>query len=583
MENNEFIFEPLKEYDKYEEKNLNIIKEYFDNLIKTSQVDLEQNQEQVIKINKKEAELKQVNSSLKRLKAWSIFNIVLICLSGLFGAFFIWTLTTIKEYKWYEILICIIVLILFIVFLVIQFVVINKKKKVSLNTKNIQQEKLNQLIQTGLEQTQSLRNLIKIGTKNKLLTLTMPFIKLNKHLGLAKLNKLINEYGFINPSSDDQKTTLYVKSGSINNNSFLLTKEYCYEVVKKTYYGSLTISWTESYTDSDGNIKKVTKTQVLTASVVKPFVEFSHYSRIYFATDLALNLQLYRKPQQIDKLTEKEKDKLVKKTEKELHKYSQKNLNFTPLSNTKFEAFWSCFNRNNEREFRLLFTPLAQQNLVELVQDNKKSFGDNYHMLKINKWIVFATNNLDYLNFYDYEKDYDHYNIEHIKNNFYSINNNYFKTIYWTLAPYFSIPSLVQTSLEYKDEIQDNLILSDYEHEVCANLIPSKLLDHPNIKTDSIIKTNLIASQNNIDYIQATSIGFDIVPRIDYIPVLGGDGWYHNVPVPWDEFIKYTNTINFKLKIYKNSPIDDKLWDDEVKNKYNESDILTEYGAIEIE
>ncbi|WP_107669547.1 hypothetical protein [Mycoplasma leachii] len=56
-----------------------------------------------------------------------------------------------------------------------------------------------------------------------------------------------------------------------------------------------------------------------------------------------------------------------------------------------------------------------------------------------------------------------------------------------------------------------------------------------------------------------------------------------NVPVPWDEFIKYTNTINFKLKIYKNSPIDDKLWDDEVKNKYNESDILTEYGAIEIE
>nr|WP_258176913.1 hypothetical protein [Mycoplasma leachii] len=89
MENNEFIFEPLKEYDKYEEKNLNIIKEYFDNLIKTSQVDLEQNQEQVRKINKKEAELKQVNSSLKRLKAWSIFNIVLICLSGLFGAFFI--------------------------------------------------------------------------------------------------------------------------------------------------------------------------------------------------------------------------------------------------------------------------------------------------------------------------------------------------------------------------------------------------------------------------------------------------------------------------------------------------------------
>ncbi|EXU60625.1 MAG1210 family protein [Mycoplasma mycoides] len=582
MGNNEFIFEPLKEYDKYQEKNLNIIKEYFDNLIATSKVDIEENKQQVIKINKKQAELNKSNSSLKKLRIWFITNIVLICLTGVLGVAFIYSLVTDPTYKWYEVLVCVIDLILFIVFILIHFLVINKKKKEALNAKDKQQAELNQLIEVGLEQTKSLRELIKIGTKNKLLTLTMPFIHLNRHLGLNKLNKLIDEYGFLNSSSDDTKTTVYVKSGTINNNYFLLTKDYSYEIVKKTYHGSLTISWTESYTDSNGNWKTVTKTQVLTASVTKPFVQFSDFSKICFATDLSPNLEFYRKPQQIDKLSEKEKVKLEKQIEKELKKYSQKNINFTPLSNTKFESFWSCFDRNNEREFRLLFTPLAQNNLVQLVQDHNKSFGDDYHMLKENKLIIFATEKLNEINFYDNEDQYQHYSIEHIQNYFYSINKNYFKTFYWALAPYFSIPSLAQINLEYKENPETNLTLTDYEYEVCANSIPSELLDHPNIKTNSIIKTQLIAKKDGTDYVQATSIGFDIIPRIDYIPVWGGDGRYHDVPVPWDEYIAYDKITNLKIKIFKHSPIDNELWDQEVEAKYNENDILTEYGAVEI-
>ncbi|UKS53940.1 MAG1210 family protein [Mycoplasma feriruminatoris] len=582
MESSEFIFEPLKEYDKYQEKNTNIIKEYFDNLITTSKVDVEQNKEQVIKINKKQAEINSSNSSLKKLKFWFITNIVLICLTGVLGASFIYSLVTSKDYQWYEVLTCVIVLILFIVFILVQFLVINKKKKQANDLKYKQQKELDELIKIGFEQTKALRELIKIGTKNKLLTQTMPFIHLNRHLGVNKINKLVEEYGFLNSSSDENKTTVYVKSGTINDNYFLLTNDYKYEVVRKTYTGSLTISWTESYTDSNGNRRTVTKTQVLTASVVKPFVEFSHLSKIRFSTELAPNLEFYRKPQNIDRLNEKDKNKLIKNVEKELKKYSEKNLNFTPLSNTKFESFWSCFDRNNEREFRLLFTPLAQQNLVELVQDRNKSFGDNYHMLKVNKWIVFTTDKLNEINFYDHEDQYEHYSIEHIQNHFYSINKNYFKTMYWSLAPYFSIPSLAQINPGYIDKTETKLALSDYEHEVCANFLPPKLLDHPNIKTNSIIKTQLVANRDDIDYVRATSIGFDIVPRVDYIPVWGGDGRYHDVPVPWDEYIRYDKVTDLKIKIFNHLPIDNELWDQEVNAKYNENDILTEYGAVEI-
>lgn len=50
--------------------------------------------------------------------------------------------------------------------------------------------------------------------------------------------------------------------------------------------------------------------------------------------------------------------------------------NFTPLANTKFEVMFKAYDRNNEVQYRLLFTPLAQQNMLEILT-GKAGFGDD--------------------------------------------------------------------------------------------------------------------------------------------------------------------------------------------------------------
>ena len=41
------------------------------------------------------------------------------------------------------------------------------------------------------------------------------------------------------------------------------------------------------------------------------------------------------------------------------------------------------FDRDNENQFRLLFTPLAQRNIVDLVKDSP--YGDDFYFIKQNK------------------------------------------------------------------------------------------------------------------------------------------------------------------------------------------------------
>lgn len=46
----------------------------------------------------------------------------------------------------------------------------------------------------------------------------------------------------------------------------------------------------------------------------------------------------------------------------------------TLLANDEFEVLFRALNRNNEVQFRLLFTPLAQQNMIDLLLDKTEGF-----------------------------------------------------------------------------------------------------------------------------------------------------------------------------------------------------------------
>jgi hypothetical protein len=101
-------------------------------------------------------------------------------------------------------------------------------------------------------------------------------------------------------------------------------------------------------------------------------------------------------------------------------------------------------------------------------------------------------------------------------------------------------------TFEDYDNLKQNY--SEYEYEVLANAIGSKYFEHVNSKTQSILKAEYLYSNNETDCVQINAYSFRSEPRVDFVPVLGRDGYWHNVPVPWEEYIPVLNISKMAIK-----------------------------------
>jgi hypothetical protein len=70
-----------------------------------------------------------------------------------------------------------------------------------------------------------------------------------------------------------------------------------------------------------------------------------------------------------------------------------------------------------------------------------------------------------------------------------------------------------------------------------ANFIGSKTFAHPESVTQDLLKTS--ATGGTVDSTKVTVVahGYRGESRLDIIPMLGGDGNWHNVPVSWTEYL----------------------------------------------
>ena len=83
------------------------------------------------------------------------------------------------------------------------------------------------------------------------------------------------------------------------------------------------------------------------------------------------------------------------------------------------------------------------------------------------------------------------------------------------------------------------------ECEALANKVNPKHVVHPNTKTRAVLKSSFVNSKNGIDEVCISAYSYDIIPRVDLVLVHGGDGRWHNVPVPWDDYIPLEAKNNF--------------------------------------
>ena len=346
---NSVIYNPL---DEYESKFRNIHEqhttEFFEKLVQKSGIDIEKNKETVRLYNEYRANL----TKLKRKLNWWRFLRALMCITiVLIPLVILKTTPKIKSLR-------------------NEIEEADQRAEVLLNEANNQMLPLNQLFTN-----RDALNLIQA---------TIPLISFDlsfsaKQEADMKINYDFSEY------NEEEQSTVDVLAGYYNENPFLFENKIIHTMGTETYHGYKTIRWTETYRDSSGKLRTKTKTQTLHASVTKPKPFYKTQVVLSYCAQGGPDLSFSRDASHLEQKSEKEIERFVKRGEKKLKKKTEKairqNSDFMSMSNSDFEVLFDALDRTNEVQFRTLFTPLAQTNMVALIL-SKIGYGDDFNFIK---------------------------------------------------------------------------------------------------------------------------------------------------------------------------------------------------------
>ncbi|MDE5714594.1 MAG: hypothetical protein K2I42_00505, partial [Anaeroplasmataceae bacterium] len=507
--------------------------------VKKSGISVEENKE-TIKIydekNKKLSHIKRTLRKYQTIKTLLIFLCILLVFIGLIGGYlgFIKKIPVFASVLIIGIIICICIGLIIII-----------KKKINVVCKNTNEIKtaleteIQKLLNEAWEQMAPLNALFDWNMPAEIITRTTPLIQMDKYFDAKKLQYLKEKYHLLE-NDKENVSTVFVQSGSILGNPFLLCRNYRQLWINKTYTGTLTIHWTELVRGSNGKMQTVHRTDILHASVTKPAPNYDFETYLIYGNDAAPNLSFYRYPSNVNGKSEKEISKMVSAGAKNLDKLAreavQKNKNYTRLNNDEFEVLFGGENRDNEVEFRLLFTPLAQKNEIRLIK-SQIPYGDDFYFEKAKELNYIKSNHSQSQDYYADPNQFAGFSIDRMKENFVKFNDTYFQSLFFDFIPLISIPLYQQHKPKeyiYQEEYRSNI--TSFEHEALANSFDVDLLKNPETSTDVILKATFEKKNKTVDLVKIRANSFKSIERVELIPVFGKDGHMHSVPVPWIEY-----------------------------------------------
>jgi len=402
------------------------------------------------------------------------------------------------------------------------------------------------------KQMESLNRLYTWDVTVKLIEATVPRLAFDPYFTADRLASLHGQFGW-DDSFNDGKSIIFAQSGVINGNPFVFGHYLDMEWGEKTYEGSLEISWTEWEEDADGKSRPVRRHETLHAHVTKPIPVYSEQKFLVYGNDAAPNLSFSRQP---SGLTGKEGEfwsSIRKKWRLSRLKAYSRNLtddsDFTLMSNHEFETWFHAKDRDHEVEFRLLFTPVAQTQMLNLMKDTKVGYGDDFTFIKQKKVNVLFSQHLNAATIDTNPSRFRNWDYDAAFAFFVQFNERYFKDAYFALAPLLAIPLYQQmrTHADIWKGVLGHAASSFWEHEAVANYHGEDKFKHPSCITRNILKTQVVQREGGESTIAVTAHGYRGVERVDYKEVYGRDGKWHDVAVPWTEYLPVQQTSNMCL------------------------------------
>lgn len=545
-EEKEVLFEPKVMYERMlKEQYHKGATEYFNSLLKESGVSEEENASLVRSLRDAEKRLANTKKALAGALALKAFLIILAIITGIVGVggilLGIFGPENGIEKSWIGFIVGGVSLALMALFIVLLCTVVKKSVNEKKSANDTATSDKNRALKACEENAAPLNAIFDWGIPQKVMENATPIIDLDPIFTGERLQYLIEKFGFKEITAPGQ-SVLEVLSGQIQGNPFVLEKILDCTIGPKKYTGELTIHWTTTYRDSNGRTQTQHHSQTLHASVTKPAPFYSTITQLVYGNEAAPHLHFSRKPVHAEKMSAGERDKYIKKTIKKLDSKEAKDLerssNFTKLGNDEFDALFGAFNRDNEVEFRLLFTPLAIKNTIKILKD-AEPFGDDFYFKKDG---MVNTIQSEHSQRFDYSSSPSYffgYEVANMRNKFVNYCDAFIKNLFFDLAPLLSIPLYqMHKPLEYIYETPYRSNFSSFEQEVLANGFDSSFF-RPNLAGKDlplILKANNSEKRGSGDIVYIDAMSFQETPMTDYVSVHGGDGKWHNVPVHW---IKY--------------------------------------------
>ena len=551
-------FEPLEYYTKHLKQEFRqSVTDYFDGLVKRSGVDEKLNAATVQKYNAAYAVAEKERGKLGAAKAVRGLTIALIVMA-LIAALVMIICYACGVTSAIGVLIggiaCFVVGIALIAVLCTAV-----KNYVGRRQKNYDAaaEKADRIKNEAFDQLRPLHALFSWDATRELIQHAMPFMTFDKRLERERLEMLQNKYGYDAGSDDADVSTVFLLSGMAEGNPFVFQRKLRHAIISATYTGTLTIHWTTTHRDSEGHTVTEHHSQTLVATIQKPAPQYTYETRLYYGNEAAPDLSFSRQPKNVHEYSEEELEKMVKKGEKQLAKKARKATqsggSFTELGNSEFDVLFGATDRDNEVQFRLMFTPLAQTNMLDLMKSDE-GYGDDFAFYKNKMLNCICSRHAQEWNTDTNPARYVTYDLAASKKEFIEFNCAYLKSVYFDFAPLLSVPIYRTTKPQeyiYKDVYAMRDDVANYtrcEAETVANAIGEARFAPEGSSTRCILKTKFLRANGRTDNYKITALSYHAEPRVEYVSMMGGDGLMHAVPVPWTEYIPVTRTDEIAVR-----------------------------------
>lgn len=390
-------------------------------------------------------------------------------------------------------------------------------------------------------QMEPLNRLYDWDMATALIQKTVPQLKFDKYFTERRLRDLRMRFGWQDDFNGD-RSVLFAQTGQINGNPFVIGECLRREWGMKAYTGSLDIAWTEREHDWNGKTRMVRRTQTLRATVSKPCPYFHTEKFVIYGNEAAPRLVFSRGASDLSReggdghgnsQTQREIDRL-----EALSRNREGGQGYTIMANKEFEALFHATNRNDEIEFRLLFTPLAQKQMLDLLKDLTVGFGDDFAMCKEKRITMVWPGHLQEPVIDTDPARFKDFNLRRAEKRFRQFNEDYFRNIYFALAPLLAIPMYQQPPtyrVSYESALDNSACF--WEHESIANYLGEDVFRPSGCTTRCLLKTSVESRSNGSSRIRVTANGYRGIDRIDMVRIHGGDGKDHDVPVHWTEYM----------------------------------------------